>query len=173
MSWSDLQLAGCANRHCAHAVIDDWILARLRHDGVENDALTGRDRICGNSAKRMFRVSVGVNGGEHSADDVEGAPEIWSGIDDVEPDALPDFSRQRMIVVLKGDAVEDDFIGPDTHHLVVIAGHERPFGLRRVPFALHQHVAHVGGWQRLNGSTMMAPYIPLAMCCSTGGVPQW
>jgi hypothetical protein len=27
--------------------------------------------------------------------------------------------------------------------------------------------------QRKRGSTMIAPYIPVAMCMSTGFVPQW
>src|SRR5207249_4103816 len=101
------------------------------------------------STERMFRVTVGVNGSEHSADDVECAGEIWAGIDEVEADALPNFGRERMMVVLEGDAVEDHFVGPDTHHLVVIPHHPRSFVLRRVPFALHQYVAHVGGRQRL------------------------
>ena len=149
MSRRDLQLARGANHHVSHVMIDDRIFPRLRNDRVENDALAGRDRICGNSAERVFRVSIGVNRSEHSADDVEGAPKIWSGIDHIEPDALPDFGRERMMVVLEGDAVEDNFVGPDAHHLVVIARHERAFGLRSVPFALHQHVTHVGRWQRL------------------------
>ena len=51
-------------------------------------------------------VSVGVNGGEHSADDVKCAAEIWAGVDYIEPDALPNFGRKRMMVVLKGDEGE-------------------------------------------------------------------
>src|SRR5207253_11448221 len=68
---------------------------------------------------------------------------------DLEANALPNFGRERMMVVLEGDAVEDHFVGPDTHHLVVIPHHPRSVVLRRVPFALHQYVAHVGGRQRL------------------------
>src|SRR5690348_15053542 len=102
-------------------MVDDRILSRLRDDRVEHHALARRNRISGNSAERMFRVIVWVNGGEHSADDVECAAKIWAGIDDVKPDALSDFRGERMIVVLEGHAVEDNFVGPDAHHLVVIA----------------------------------------------------
>src|ERR1041385_1934185 len=108
-------------------MVDDRILSRMRDDGVEHYALARRNRVSGNSAERMVRVTVGINGGEHSADDVECAGEIWTGIDDVKPNALSDFRDERMIVVLESHAVEDNFVRPDAHHLVVIARHECSF----------------------------------------------
>ena len=44
----------------------------------------------------------------------------------------------------------------------------------QVPLAADQHVGAVGLRQpAADGSTTIAPYMPLAMCASTGGVPQW
>src|ERR1051325_3151557 len=149
VSRCDVQFARGANHHVSHVMIDNRILAWLRYDRVEYHALSGCDGVSGNTLECVSCVTVRVNGGEHSPDDMKCAGETWAGIDHIEPDALPDFRRERMMVVLKRDAVEDNFVRPDAHHLIVIAGHERAFGLRSVPFALHQHVTYVGGWQWL------------------------
>ena len=55
--------------------------------------------------------SVGINGSEHSANDVKRPWKIRAGIHATKPDALLDFCRERMRVVLKRDAVKHDFVG--------------------------------------------------------------
>ena len=61
MSWRDMQLARGADHHVSHIMIDNRIFPWMRNDRVEHHALAGRDRICGNSVERVFRVSIGVN----------------------------------------------------------------------------------------------------------------
>ena len=42
-----------------------------------------------------------------------------------------------------------------------------------VPLALDERELRVDRRQALRGSTMTMPYMPLAMWCSAGAVPQW
>ena len=43
-----------------------------------------------------------------------------------------------------------------------------------VPLARDKHVVLIGfGSTPAGGSTTIAPYMPFAMCASTGFVPQW
>src|SRR5438067_973805 len=63
ISRCNLELARGANHHVSHVMIDDRILPRPGDDRVEHYALARRDRIRGNSAESMFRVTVGVNSG--------------------------------------------------------------------------------------------------------------
>src|SRR5574338_102774 len=149
MSWSNLQQPHSADLHVAHAVIDDWILSRVRHDRVKNDALTWGNGIDGHPGERMVRIGIGIDRCEHSANDVKRAVKIRSRIDEIESHALANFRLKWVILVLKGDAIEYDFVRSDSDHLVIIAGHELAFYLLGVPFALHQNVADIGRGKRL------------------------
>ena len=77
-----------------------------------------------------------------------------------------------MVLVLVGDAVEDHEVrGRSDRRGLVEAG---DLALRpEIPLALDEGELLVDLGQAPFGSTMTMPYMPLAMWCSAGAVPQW
>src|SRR5579872_5388773 len=93
------QESNSADLHVAHAVIDEGILAGLRQLDVEDGALAWREREGRDPRQNVRRVSIGVDALEDAADDVECARQVGTRIDDIQPHALPDFGRQRVVLV--------------------------------------------------------------------------
>ena len=98
---------------------------------------------------------------------------VRPGVEDEDPDALAGPDLERGVLVLVGDAVEDDEVGrrgrgrsPSSRS----AG--SPCGPRY--HSLWTSANSLSTWGRPSfGSTMTMPYMPLAMWWSAGAVPQW
>src|SRR5215218_6038789 len=111
---------------------------------------------------------------EDRADDVECRLERRARGDDVEAGRLAGLGCEGMRDVLVRVAVEGRPVG---HHRARLL-HAQRGRLRESPslFMYHSLATSTYSWSTFGsaffGLTTMAPYIPLAMCASTGFVPQ-
>ena len=138
-----------AEGHVAHTVVDQDVVARLWHDGVKDDALAGSNRVSGDAGEKVLRVPVGIDSVEHATDDVKGTVEVGSGINEIYANPLADSGGERLVLVLKGNAIKDNFVRSYSQHLIIVAGHHCSFELLGIPFPLDNHITHVRRRQRL------------------------
>src|SRR5215211_4720183 len=122
--------------------------------------------------RRVRHVGVDPRPVEDRADDVECRLERRARGDDVEAGGLAGLRCEGMRDVLVRVAVEGRPVGHHRARLLHALGCESPS-----LFMYHSLATSTYSWSTFGsaffGLTTMAPYIPLAICASTGFVPQW
>ena len=158
----------------ANAWLTKGKMPRLAELDVEDHAAAGRDELRLHAVQDVRRRAVEVDAVEDRADDVEVRVEARAGVDDVEAHGVARVGRERVVLVLVRVAVEGHVVGPHLARLLEVErGGRRLAVAREVPLARDEHEALGDLGMPALGSTMIAPYMPFAMCASTGGVPQW
>ena len=106
-------------------------------------------------------------------------PTMWNelsmfgpGVEHEDPDALAGADLDRVVLVLVGDAVEDHEVGAGAPADAFVRSTGWPCGPRYHSLWTSANSLSTLGRPSF-GSTMTMPYMPLAMWCSAGAVPQW
>ncbi len=172
---ADLEQPDLAEIDVGEGVADKRIEALDVELDVEDAAAAGRhDHRLHVPQRRVRQTAVAPGAVEHPADDVEVDVVRRPGRDDPEARRLSRLRGERVGDVLVRITVERDPVGQPGAGLAKSseAGSLIPSPFRYHSLPTRTYSLSTFGRSRF-GWMMIAPYIPLAMCASTGLVPQW
>jgi hypothetical protein len=154
---------------------DEGVVTRLAETHLEDAAPAYRDIHGLDPSQRARLRPILENALEDSAHHVERANPVRPGIDDIEPQQLVGGDVDGMGRVLTRPPIEDDVVGRQTQEPFPV---EPPGSVRRrlgrqIELAFERRSSSRALGRGTTGSTISAPYIPLAMCIAAGAVPQW
>ena len=145
----------------------DRVVAYFRRDELDDRATAGGKHDGLQAVQRVFRVAVEIDAVERRSDDVKRRHLVRTGVKDIQPDPVAGLGAQRLVLQSEVAAVENDILR--------LAIQKRFEIVPLVPFALDDRIRAVDvavAGKPPCGSTMIMPYMPLAICARTGFVPQ-